>query len=201
MKYLILFFITLLFTISCSEDENLGCSNEPDEINSELIPYNFSIGSYWIYSDTHGLLDSVSVIDANTSNFYYGGGMGSCPLVFQTKTIEFSSDLEIFYDYFSFIESIITAGDLYNGFIYGATDTNLWGGHRFIKTLDTLELENFLFTDVKLFYTSKSKFYSTNVYNYFKDSIGIVRRVLVSDAGEEETWDLTDYNVSIDEEF
>ena len=181
MKYILIFFV-IITCLSCSKDDDCGeNTGSTDAIPTCLYNYIFNTGSYWVYKDTNTtLIDStyVTSVDYNWSSGK--SGSGSCGVhISTTETIdtEYNSNVRSTFRESIIVSSINTIYGQY--FLCGITpkDSIVLSTGTYYNVLDINYLDS-----VRLFY---------------KEGVGVIRRVEYNPPVDTTTYDLINYQVSL----
>jgi len=213
--FLILAQISLLL-VSCKKEENTtNNENTTTETNptysynkytisNKLYPLIFNSNSYWIYQDNNSNFDTVSI---NSIEFYtenispYGPGQGSPGSVdfynFKYHSSKYGDHEEQMY------VSFITLNKINGPNIYISTknigEENT--GCKILDIIDTILINNNIFSDVVLVQDHFSITYSTNKIDtinlYYADSIGIIKKEIFQNDSIITTWNLIEYYVNV----
>jgi hypothetical protein len=192
MRYLSLF-ILILFFYSCKKDK-VDPAPEPQPtvspISSTLHPLLFDTGSYWIYSNGSSS-DTVSLTSVAREE------MIVTPKTQKDETFILNFESTEFNNYSErFMGAITTRNGIDEGWVYA---TNLgegesYGGLTHVARLDTLLVENQEFYNVSQFRVEQGNYFSNDMYLFYSDSTGVIRKEVLSGGSVIETWNLTEYN-------
>lgn len=192
MRYLSLF-ILILFFYSCKKD-NTEPDPEPQPavspISSTLYPLLFDTGSYWIYSNGSSS-DTVSL------NSVAREEMTVIPKSPKEETFILNFESTEFNNYSErFVGAIITRNWIDEGWVYASNLVagESCGGLTQVAKLDTLLVENQQFYNVSQFRVEQGNYFSNDMYLFYSDSAGVIRKEVLSGGSIIETWNLTEYN-------
>lgn len=192
MRYSSLF-ILILFVYSCKKDKV-----EPDpvsqsgvnSISSTLHTLLFDTGSYWIYSNG-------STSDTVNLNSVYREELIVVPESPKDETFILNFESTEFNNYSErFMGAIITRDWVDEGWVY-ASNLELgesYGGLTYVAELDTLLVENLEFYNVSQFRVEQGNYFSNDMYLFYSDSVGVIRKEVLSGGSVIETWNLIEYN-------
>ncbi len=198
MKF-ILFILISAFFLSCKKDKvptlvsdtpTSGGTPVKQTIDPSLLPYLFDSGSYWIYSN--GLLtDTIQLTNVVKEDVLLAPQQ---PKV-ETFLLNFESSASTNYTE-RFIGAIITRFWTSDGWVFS---TNLdpgqsYGGLTFMGTIDTLQISAQTFSNIKQFKINQGNYFSSDMYLYYCDSVGVVRKEVLSGNSVIETWDLIEFS-------
>jgi hypothetical protein len=96
-----------------------------------------------------------------------------------------------------FMGAIITRNFVNEGWVYAS---NLgvgesYGGLTFIGTLDTLIVNSHEFYNVSQFKVQQGSYFSDDMYLFYCDSVGVVRKEILSGSTVIDTWNLIEFNI------
>lgn len=212
LKFSFLLVITIFVLIlSCKKEKY---SDKYTPLYSELHPYLFDVGSYWAYGFNSNI-DSISVTNFekqyhNTPIYKYG----TSELVANNKHDQFvisyystffdSIYYEILFDYY------INKGYYVNNqteinqgtiiYVSNPPDVSISGNSKFIETIPEMNIAGINYYNVKkMYFSTTSLFYKvplSEVYFYYVDSIGVIRKTYFKDTTIE-NWDLIDYSTKL----
>jgi hypothetical protein len=202
--------ITSLTLFSCkkSNEENKPISY--DNISQSMNNFKFNVGSYWVYeNDSTQILDSIAVTSIKHDYFWKppsAPGTGS-----NTKIEYYKINFHDFLNSTNFndfiFSSLITRGGnesptfgqpiLFHKYAVGY---KLYGAE-VIDSNVTIDLYGVIFTGVektKIIYAEQSQIeFSNDTYLYFKDSIGLIKKVVDLGNGSFESWSLKRWNINL----
>lgn len=178
-------------------------------ISSSLKSFMFNIGSYWVYeNDSTHILDSILLTSVKHDYFWES-----------PSTPGTSSNTKIEYYKINLHDNLASTN--FNDFIFGSLITrngneNLTFGqpilfHKYsvgyklygtqvLDTSVTLNMFGVLFNGIekmKIIYAEQSQIeFSNDAYLYFKDSIGLIKKVIDLGNGNFESWSLKRWNIN-----
>lgn len=194
---LILTFLVILS--SCTKEENYGGGNTHYTINEKLFPLIFTEDSYWIYTNSNNLLyDSVILqglrIDTiGPSNI--GKGYSAT-----WEECEISYVSSYYGDYTEhFASAAILRGSPNGGCIYKASFSI--GDDCINATIaeihDSILVNEVTYYRVVEMDVTEADSIDTNMKLFFKDSVGIVKKVLYHSSIDSTCWDLIEFETKL----
>ena len=201
MKKVVLILITISL-FSCSKDANFDTTSHlVSSISSSLYPFLFKKGSYWVYENQNtGQLDSVvvnSVTKDTVSLSPLGPGQGARGEE-EYYNINYWSSVNGSYDE-QLVGYVISKGLVSGGYLYLSShkigDESL--NAKLTAIYDTLTIEDNLYRNVVKMEDSKDLYLSTDMNLYYVDSVGLVKKEIISNDTIVETWNLIRYSVSL----
>jgi len=205
IKHQIYFLGLLIFLISaCQESEIPNRTNKTyisEDLKNEFV---FEKGSYWIYENNNGNIDSVILYDLD-SGFTSICPDNGCPqreyikMKFQNMTRK-----EVFNHYF--VEKVIK----YNGggnwgqdgqpiFVLNIEIGESSGGLIFISHYDSLEVMEDVFYNVDIMgIKAKEQFQDEFDFNtdlFFSPHVGVIRKIIYDTINGTEIWNIKRYEI------
>jgi hypothetical protein len=201
------FYLLGLFVIlisACKESDIPSSTNYtyiPEELKTQFV---FEKGSYWIYEDNNGNIDSVIIIESD-SGFTSICPDNGCPLREYIKLVFQNVTKNEHFNYY-FIDQVIK----YNGggnwgqegqpiYIWNWEIGENSNGLTLIASYDSIEILDNMFYNIDVMeVTAKDQFqveFEFNTDLYFSPYIGVIRRVIHDTINGTETWDLKNYNI------
>jgi hypothetical protein len=194
-----LFLLSMLF--SCEDEETT--SKKPDfyKVDSSLNSMFFDEGSYWVYENSDkSKTDSVIIKDIIKDTLELGPSMpGQGPVGdVEYYSIEyFSSFRGIYYE--QLVGYVISQGCTYGGYLYLSShekgDSSL--NAEISEIYDTLIVGENIYLKVVKMEIQADGYVPTDMNLYYVDSVGIVKKEIVSDNKITETWNLIRYNTKL----
>jgi len=200
MKKILLILIIISF-FSCSKDEEKETPQPVGTISSSLHPFLFKKGSYWIFKNQNtGQLDSV-VVNSISKNIFTVGpshpGQGSQGQE-EYYNINYLSTINGSYDE-QLIGYVISKGLFSGGYVYlsnhkiGEESLNA----KLTNIYDSLSIESNLYQNVVKMENSKDSYLTSDLNLYYVDSIGLVKKEIISNDSIIDTWNLLRYSVNL----
>lgn len=189
-------FLLLLTLYSCEKDKiQPPVAPQPSfiPISSTLHPLLFDTSSYWIYSNGN-ILDTVSLSAITRVEMFVPPQQTKDEtFLLQYESSAFSSYTE------RYMGAIITRNWINEGWAY-ATNFEVgesYGGLTLIGKLDTLTVGTHQYYNVTQFKVQQSNYFSSDMYLYYADSVGVISKEILSGNSVVDTWNLIEYNVAI----
>lgn len=192
MRYLSLF-ILIIFFYACKKDQVQPAATSQrsfSPISSTLHPLLFDTSSYWIYSNG-SLLDTVSLTSVMREEMYVTPKQSKDEtFILNFESTEYNTYTE------RFMGAIITRNWVNEGWVYAS---NLgvgesYGGLTFIGIFDTLSVGSQEFFNVSQFKVQQGSYFSDDMHLFYCDSVGVIRKEILSGSSVVETWNLIEYN-------
>ncbi len=204
-----LIIITCLILFSCKKVNEDKTPIIYYNISSTLKPYMFNVGSYWVYeNDSSHILDSISLTSIQHDYFWTAPslpGTGSHTKMEYYKINLHDNLTSINFNDFIFSSLITRNGNeslkfgqpiLLNKYSVGY---KLYGT-QVIDSSVTLNMFGVSFIGVekmKIIFAEQSQIeFSNDTYLYFKDSIGLIKKVIDFGNGNYESWSLKRWNIN-----
>ncbi len=193
MRYISLL-ILIIFFYSCKKDKVQpapASESSVSPISSTLYPLLFDASSYWIFSNG-SISDTVSLTSiAREEMFVIPKQPKDETFILNYESTEFNNYSE------RFLGAIITRNWVNEGWVYAS---NLgvgesYGGLTLIGTLDTLIVGSHEFYNVSQFKVQQGSYFSDDMHLFYCDSIGVIRKEILSGSSVVETWNLIEYNI------
>jgi hypothetical protein len=192
MRKLLPFILVIAILHSCdNEIENQG-GHTHYLISDNLFPLIFADHSLWVYQNqTNLLLDSITVesVDFDTTESHsigkgYSANYEKC--IVNYKSILFGEYSDIF------IASVIRRGTEDGGGIY---KSNFIVGDYFNNAIiaeihDSIKIDEVTYHRVVEMAISKAEYIENDMKLFFKDSVGIVKKVLYNNSIDSTCWEL-----------
>lgn len=182
-------FFILLILCSCKKEQPIPVNSVQatfTPINATLIPLLFDTNSYWIYSNGNQL-DTVTLISLTRQE------VSVSPKSLKDETFLFNYHSTLLNNYTeSALGAIITRDWTNDGWVY-ATNLGLGetsGGLSLIEKIDTLIVGNQEYHHVSKMQVQQGSFFLSSMYLYYADSVGVIRREVLSGNSIVDTWDL-----------
>jgi len=204
MKMKTLFIISLVLGItSCKKDKvNESKTLTHGKISQDLYPYLFDANSYWVYKKINSTtLDSINVKSIKRDTLEIGpivpgqGPQGDEEIY----RISYVSSLTNTSFEEQLLGSVITRGEFSGGMIYisskkvGDESSTV----KIINVFDTLTVETKKYKNVVKVKVTKDVFIDKNYFLYYVDSIGIVKKEILTNDNVSETWNLLRSNIKL----
>lgn len=199
----VIFFIAIS-TISC-EKENVKSETSYTYILKELrTEYIFNVGSYWVFQDSAGNLDSIvlSHVETGFTSFCPDNG---CSINEYTTMIYNNVTRNMLYNHYFMMDFV-----RYNGggdwgqdgqpiFIYDAQLGYEFNGVEVTGKQDSLEIMNNVYYDViRMTIDANRQFQKEFEYNtdlYFAPHVGLIKKVSYDTVNGIQTWELLRYQI------
>lgn len=203
----------LIVSFSCTKGDDEGDDEQikpltSHYISSSMYGFMFNVGTYWIYeNDSTQKLDSIVVTNIKQGFFYtppQSSGTGPTSKVEYFKIVYFSYKDSINYNDFIFSNLMTRDGNESPKFGQPVLLRNYYIGYKLygteiIDTNSNINLFGNNFADVeemKVNYSEQRDYaFSKDTYLYYKDSIGLIRKVYDSGNGNFDSWSLKRWNV------
>ena len=168
--------------------------NDYYPVSAALIPLLFDTNSYWIYSNG-SLLDTVNLISVTREELYLVPHQPKKDetFIFNYHSNELNNYTERAYG------AIITRFSSDEGWVY-ATNLAVGGscsGLNFVAKLDTLIVGSQEYYNVSKMRVQQGSYFPipNDMYLYYCDSVGVIRREVLSGNSIIDTWDLIQSNI------
>lgn len=202
MKTLFIISLALMIT-SCKKDqENESKTLIHGKISQSLYPYLFDANSYWVYKKINSTtFDSINVNSIKRDTLLIGpGGPGQGPQGDdEIYRISYVSSLTNKSFEEQLLGGIITRGEYSGGYVFisskkvGDESLNV----KIINVFDTLTIETKKYKNVIKVKVTKDVFIDKNYFLYYVDSIGIVKKEVLTNDTVSETWNLLRSNIKL----
>lgn len=197
MKQFVYFFSLILVLISCKKDKVASIEQDNWEydtlISPDLIPMLFDSNSYWIYDN--GLeKDTVTLLSVVRGKGYIVPKQPPKEVFY----LDYSSSLFPNYSeiYFS---GVISRNWTTSGFVYcvnvevGESLQNV----QFVERIDTLIVNAQEYYNVAKMKISQDETISNDMYLYYCNYKGVIRKEILSNDVVTDTWNLVEYTVNM----
>jgi hypothetical protein len=208
MKYVKIFLLVIItLIIACNKENQIDNSNpEYNEVLSSFLkPYMFKNGSYWVYqNDSTGILDSIALISTSHGFFEQPPGSPGTPSHTQIEYYRINlHDYLTSSDYDDFLFGSILTRNGNEHLVFGqpvlilgfSIGYEIFGTFVYDTSL-TININGNLFTKVremKINHTLPD--FPHDTYMYFRDSIGMLKKVIDFGNGNFESWSLKRKNI------
>ena len=194
--------VILLFSTCRKKDDATPYAPYHAKISSNLYPYLFDNGSYWIYKDSlTNNLDSTIITGISKKSYFVspsGPGEGS-PGNFEYFEIEYFSYPSNSTYSEEVIANMISRGLISGGFTYFSKKTigDSLQNAKIENILDTLTVHGQLYHNVIKMRIQADSYISQNYNFYYVDSVGIIKKELRTGETITNTWNLLRYSTAI----
>jgi hypothetical protein len=194
-----MFLLSMLF--SCEDEETT--SKKPDfyKVDSSLNSMFFDEGSYWVYENSDkSKTDSVIIKDIIKDTLEIGSSMPGQGVTGYAEyySVEYlSSQFGKYYE--QLVGYLISQGFIYGGYLYLSSHEkgdSSWNA-KISEIYDTLIVGENIYLKVVKMEIQADGYVPTDMNLYYLDSVGIVKKEIVSDNKITETWNLIRYNTKL----
>jgi hypothetical protein len=200
MKLELLYFLLIpVFIISCNNKDE----EEPIlhyKICECMYPYIFDAGSYWVYESANtNILDSIVVGSLSEETYYIPHttpGQGSNGII-DYVLINYFSSAEGIYSENVFADEI-SRGFLEGGFVFLSSDPGQGVQNAIVEGIvDSLLIENEVYRNVRVMKIFKDHYISEDCKFYYVDSVGVVRKEILTGDSVSFTWNLLRFSTTL----